>query len=132
MWTLKVPYGAIGILIVILALIATPISAQQQAPTLETMLSDAGYVLNRYDELASGINCDSWRVPDSLKRSCKDELKSVGENVSVTKAILARLRDTKEDDLVALFRVYRELNEVSGHLDELSGNLPNYTQFPAN
>jgi hypothetical protein len=117
-----------ALLTIILCLAAKPISAQQEAPTLETMLSDAGYVFNRYEELVTGIDCDSWNVSDSMKRTCRGELKSIGENVRSVKPILARLSSTKGDNLVALFDVYRELNEVASHLGELSTNVPDFTQ----
>lgn len=117
-----------GVLIAILGLVGPSISAQQQPPTLETMLSDAGYVFNRYEELVTAAECNDWNVSDSLKLTCKGEVRAIGENVKFAKSVLAKLSSTKNHDLIALFEVYKELNEVAGHLSELSANVVNFTQ----
>jgi len=116
-----------GILIGLLLLVAVPVNAHQEAPTLETMLNDAGYILNRYEELATGIDCDTWNVTASLKRTCKNELKLIGGNVQSVKPVLGRAAKAKDPDLVDLFEVFQELNEIAGHLDELSRNLADFT-----
>jgi len=36
-------------------LLLAPILVAQQRPTLETILDDASYVFNRYDELTAGV-----------------------------------------------------------------------------
>jgi len=110
-------------------LVAKPLNAQQEAPTLETMLSDAGYVLNRYEELVTGIDCDTWNVPASFKRTCKNELNLIGANVQSVKPVLGRAAKAKNVDLVDLFQVFQELNEIAGHLAELSSNLSDFTQI---
>jgi hypothetical protein len=91
------------------------------------MLSDAGYVLNRYEELATGIDCDSWNVDASLKRICKGELKAIGANVQSAKPVLGRAAKAKNPDLIDLFTVFQELTEIAGHLDELSRNIGDFT-----
>jgi len=118
----------VTVLIAILGLAGKPVGAQQQPATLETMMSDAGYVFNRYEELVTAAECNDWDAPDSLKLTCKGELKAIGENVEFGKLVLAKLSNTKNYDLVALFEVYKELNEVAGHLSELSANVVNFTQ----
>jgi hypothetical protein len=118
----------VTVLIAILGLAGKPVGAQQQPPTLETMLSDAGYVFNRYEELVTGVGCNDWNAPDSLKGTCKGELKAIGENVKFAKVVLAKVSSAKNYDLVALFEVYKELNEVAGHLFDLSANIPTFAQ----
>ncbi len=105
---------------------ASALNAQQQ-PTLGTMLDDAKYVLNRYEELTSGIACDSWRgATESLKHDCKEELRLIGQNVQSAKVVLRRASSAASPSILDLFIVYEELNEVSGHLYELSCNLGNF------
>jgi hypothetical protein len=120
--------ACVTVLIAILGLVAPPINAQQQPPTLETMLSDAGYVFNRYEELVTAAECNDWNVADSLKLTCKAEVRAIGENVKFGKLVLAKLSSAKSYDLIALFEVYKELNEVAGHLSELSANVASFTQ----
>jgi hypothetical protein len=108
-------------------LLLAPILAAQQRPTLEAILDDASYVFNRYDELTTGVICDSWKVDDSLKRTCKRELRAIASNVEDTKVILRRASKSGNPELVDLLDIYSELNEVGGHLDELSNNLGSFT-----
>jgi hypothetical protein len=108
-------------------LLLAPILAAQQRPTLEAILDDASYVFNRYDELTTGVICDSWKVDDSLKRTCKRELRAIASNVEDTKVILRRASKSSNPELVDLLDIYSELNEVGGHLDELSNNLGSFT-----
>jgi hypothetical protein len=108
-------------------LLLDPALEAQQRPTLETMLDDASYVFNRYDELTTGVTCDSWKVDDSLKRTCKQELRLIASNVENTKVILRRASKSSNPELVDLLDIYSELNEVGAHLDELSNNLGSFT-----
>jgi hypothetical protein len=108
-------------------LLLAPTLEAQQRPTLETMLDDASYVFNRYDELTTGVICDSWKVDDSLKRTCKQELRSIASNVEHVKVVLRRASKSSNPELVDLLDIYSELDEVSGHLYELSNNLDSFT-----
>jgi hypothetical protein len=114
-------------LLVFLSLSPRPLNAQQ-APTIEIMLSDAGYVFNRYEELVTGLNCDEWNVSDSFKQTCKSEVESIEINVKHAKMILAAITKTGNKDLVGLFEIYKELNEVAGHLSDLGSQLGDFTQ----
>jgi hypothetical protein len=109
-----------------LLLFSAPTLQSQQTPTLDTLLGDAAYIFNRYDELSSGVFCDSWKAPDSLKRTCKDELKLIASNVQSTKPVLIRATRSKSPELIDLFDVLMELNEVAGHLMELSNNVNDF------
>jgi hypothetical protein len=109
-----------------LLLFSAPTVQSQQRQTLDVMLSDANYVFNRYDELSSGALCDSWKASDSLKRTCKDELRLIASNVQSTKPVLSRAAGSKSPELIDLFDVLVELNEVAGHLMELSNNVSDF------
>lgn len=112
---------------VFLFLLVSAVEAQAP-PSLETMMSDAGYVFNRYEELVTGIDCDSWKVPASLKGTCKNNLKSIEANVQSIKPVLIRTTKSKNPDLVDLFEIFQELNGVANHLGELSSNLSDFTE----
>jgi hypothetical protein len=94
-------------------------SKPNSLPTLETMLSDAIYMFNRYDELIAGVNCDGWKAPESLKHTCKDEVRLIAKNVQSAKPVVIRAAKAKNAE-------YAELQEISGHLSELSANVSNF------
>lgn len=109
-----------------LVFLICPILEAQQ-PTTQTILRDAGYVFNRYEELATGIDCNSWKVRDSLKETCKGELKAIESNVQSVKTALDRSVGSKNPSLIDLFDVFVELQEVGGHLDDPSSNITDFT-----
>ena len=115
------------ILLILLSLGPKTLHAQQ-APTLETMLSDAGYVFNRYEELVTGLDCDEWKVSDSFKRTCKSEAEVIERSVKQAKITLLNVTKAKNEDLVGLFEIYKELIEVAGHLSDLGSQLGDFTQ----
>lgn len=111
--------------VIVIGAFVLPLQAQQP-PTLETMLGDATYMFNRYDELIAGVNCDGWKAPESLKHTCKDEARLITQNVQSAKSVVTRAAKAKNAELLDLFNVYAELQEISGHLSELSANIPNF------
>jgi hypothetical protein len=121
------------LLLAILAVqcLAFPSTGKAQRPpaseTLETMLDDARYVFNRYDELATGVLCDSWRAPSELRKACNENLRLIGRNVQSTKVTLRRASSEKPPKLADLFSVSEELHEVSSHLNDLSSEFGDFT-----
>jgi hypothetical protein len=90
------------------------------------MLGDATYMFNRYDELIAGVNCDDWKAPESLKHTCKDEVRLITQNVPSAKPVVTRAAKAKNAELLDLFDIYAELQEVSSHLSELSANISSF------
>ena len=105
------------LLIVAFALCVSMSYAQESRPTLDTMLNDAAYVFNRYEELASGLNCESWQTTAEIKKQCKSLAVAVGRNVKNIKTTLSRASKAKTPKLVDLFDIYSELQEVATSLD---------------
>ncbi len=111
-----------GILISVCILSAQTLEAQQSLPPIETMLGDASCVLNRYEELAAGVVCDAWKVPDSLKQTCRDDLKATLATVESVKPALSRAAKAQNADLVDLFDIYAAPEFVSSDLNWLARN----------
>jgi hypothetical protein len=93
---------------------------------LSVLLNDALYSLNRYEELTSSVNCDSWKAPEKLRHLCADAIRRIGKNVHDTKIVLARSLKARTPSSVDLLDIYAELEETEGHLYELANNVSDF------
>jgi hypothetical protein len=96
-----------------------------QEPNVDTMLRDAAYVFNRYEEATTGFDAevDSWKTfSDSTKQSMKDNTRKIRSFVELEKPELNSLLGKKKVPTSALFDVYEELLMVTDDLDSMSTN----------
>jgi len=110
-------------------ILASSQSIFAQAPTsLDAMLRDAAYVLNRYDEATTGLDVaiDGWKIPDSLKRSLQDASHAVRRGVEREKPVLNSLLARNKVPTAELFDVYDELQMVASDLDATSSGFENF------
>jgi hypothetical protein len=119
--------------IMVFIVVAYPAMAQEQQPDLDTMLRDAAYVLNRYEEATTGYEDEvaKWDVPDSLKRNLKELIEAVRKNVDREKPELNVLLGKKTIPSAELFDVYAELQEIVGALDGESSDSQNFGENQA-
>jgi hypothetical protein len=100
----------------------------QQPPSLDTMLNDASYVFNRYQELAGSMNCSSAGFPERIKEQCRNLVKLTVANVEASKEALNRSLKSRRRTLSDLFEIYSELVEISSNLDGFSSQIVMFTQ----
>lgn len=79
----------------LLFLLVSPIlaTAQSGERDLRTLLQDSSYVLNRFEEINSGVNTDidGWKEPESLKTTQRAMYSSVLGGVRDEKRKLSAL-----------------------------------------
>jgi hypothetical protein len=121
-------------ILVIVTLFASPArSAQDSASNdLNTLLRDASYVFNRFDEVSAGVQAQiDTKYPVEVRKSSKAALADVLGNVETEKvalnALLTRAK-VSSADLLDLYKVssadlldlYTELVEVTSELSGVS------------
>jgi hypothetical protein len=100
--------------------------AAQESTDVQTMLHDAAYAFNRFEEAARGIDVDSWNIPDSTKKSTRGAAAAILRNVAQEKphvyALLGRTNIPASD----LLQVHMELDEVGAEEDSLASSTGNW------
>jgi len=113
------------LILVIVALSNPPLtSAQANASNdLNTLLRDASYVFNRFEEVSAGIDAQiDTTYPVPLRKSTKGALSAILKNVETEKAALNALLGQTNVSSVDLLDVYIELVEVASELNGESSN----------
>jgi hypothetical protein len=112
----------------IFALSASPFtSAQDKAPyDLNTLLRDASYVLNRFEEVSAGMKMQMENYPAGIRKSSKGALSAILENVETEKPALNALLGHSKVSSADLLDVYTELIEVESELNDESTNNNNW------
>ena len=89
---------------------------------LDTLLRDSAYVLNRFEEMSTGLpaHIDRWNAPTHLKTGEKETLSSILNNVEAEKPALNALFGKQQVASTDLLDVYTEMIEVSSELQGLS------------
>jgi hypothetical protein len=108
----------------IFALSAPPLTSSQDKASndLNTLLRDASYVFNRFDEISAATEIDHY--PVQIRKSSKDALAAILINVDNEKPALNALLSQSKVSSVDLLDVYGELVEVAAELEsESSGSL---------
>jgi hypothetical protein len=101
------------------------VSAQAKAPyDLNTQLRDAVYILDRFEEVTTGLdtNIDGCEIPSDRKTIIKGNMSSVLRRVEAETPSLNGLLKRKHASSVDLFDVYTEMFDVAYPLDELSSS----------
>jgi len=121
--------------LVLLILFVLPLfaAAQSAQRDLKTLLQDAAYVFNRFEETTAGRDAeiDNWSVPASSKMLFKRELSGVAKNVSSEKPRLNALLGKNDVSSTDLFDVYSEVIAVASELFGQSSNYLNWGNDPA-
>jgi hypothetical protein len=112
----------------IFALSAPPFtSAQDKASNdLNTLLRDASYIFNRFEEVSAGMKMQIENYPAGIKKSSKGALSAILENVETEKPALNALLGHAKVSSADLLDVYTELIEVASELDDESTNNNNW------
>jgi hypothetical protein len=123
-------------LAVLLVLFVCPVLSQGQNQTqvqgqkedLRTLLQDASYVFNRFDEEATGlqVEIDHWNVDASSKKNFKEEVSAVLRDVDVIKPTLSQLLSKSQVSSVDLLDVYAEVAEVGSEVQGQASNESNW------
>lgn len=106
--------------LVIMALSAPSVtSAQDRAPNdLNTLLRDASYVFNRFEEMSVGVQAQiETHYPEQIRKNSKELLLAVMGNVETEKPSLNALLGHSKVSSAELLDVYTELVEVTGQLN---------------
>jgi len=124
-----------GPLLLILLFVTQPLASAQASSgeDLQTLLHDAAYVLNRYEETTTGmdVEIDSWNVEASVRESSKEAISAVTKNVDWEKPKLNALLTEKDIPAADLFDVYQEVTEVGGELNDQYSNFANWGNDPS-
>jgi hypothetical protein len=109
-------------------------NAQGRNPDLKTMLQDASYILNRFQEEAIGIQADidGWNIQNDTKTNLKSGVAMVGRDVAFEKPNLIRLLSQDEVSATDLFDVYSVINEISGELWGQASSSTSFSPTPSN
>ena len=107
------------LILVIVVLLASPFtSAQDKASNdLDTLLRDASYVFNRFEEVSAGVRTQIDSYPVEIRKSSKGALLGVLGNVEREKPALNRLLGHSKVSSADLLDVYTELVEVASELE---------------
>jgi hypothetical protein len=102
--------------------------AQRAESDLKTLLGDAAYVFNRFEETTTGLDLqmDNWAVPERSKKLFRGELAAVQQNETAEKARLSSLLGKDDISTVDLFDVYSEILEVSSELQAQASNFASW------
>jgi hypothetical protein len=115
-------------ILVIVALSNPPLTSAQDSASndLNTLLRDASYIFNRFEELSAGIEMQSTHYPVEVRKSSKGALSGVLGNVATEKPALNALLGHSKVSSVDLLDVYTEVVEVTSELDAESTNNVNW------
>jgi hypothetical protein len=102
--------------------------SQEKQPDLRAQLQDAIYVMNRFDEIATGLDVEikGWKVDDSSKNLFRGELSATLSNANIEKSRLGNLLGKADISSTDLFDVYSELQSVAGELQAQASNAANW------
>jgi hypothetical protein len=103
---------------------------QQTTPSLDTMLNDANYVFNRYEELVSRMPCARLKVT-TLQQQCREIISTSQGNIRFGKAALGRASKAKAPSLIDIFDVYTEIQEAAGNLNTFSSEVNQFSDEDA-
>ncbi len=108
----------------IAALLSPLTSAQDQAPNeLNTLLRDASYVFNRFEEVSVGVEAQiDTKYPGEIKKNSKELLSGVLGTVNMEKPALNALLGQSKVSSADLLDVYTVLASVVSELDFVSAN----------
>jgi hypothetical protein len=112
-------------LLAVLAVACQPALAQRQQPAdLNTLLRDASYVLNRYEEVTTGLDSqiDGWSISASTKQSVKGELAATLRAVEAEKPSLNALLGKSRIRSSELFDAYNIVSLVASDLEGASSS----------
>jgi hypothetical protein len=123
-------------LAVLLILLVFPVLSQAQNQTqvqgqendLRTLLQDASYVFNRFDEEATGLQVaiDRWNLDASSKVTFKKEVSAVLQNVNSLKPTLNQLLSKNQVSSTDLFDIYSQVAEVGAESFGQASNVSNW------
>ena len=112
-------------MVFLLLVFVTPLcfeaSAQTEQEKTKTVLSDAAYILNRYQESVAGLAVDLWKDPQQVKDKWKEAISVGDKNVEREKMHVGAMLSSQHWTSVDLLDVYSELTDVSISLYNLSG-----------
>ena len=116
------------LLIAVIALFNPALAAgQDRAPyDLDTLLRDASYIFNRFDELSTGAAAQIDKYPVEIRKNSKGALSAVLENMDREKPALNALLGHSKASSLDLLDVYTEVVEVAAELDSESSNSLNW------
>jgi hypothetical protein len=122
------PRMKIRLLIVVIAMFSPTLAAAEDSAQydLRTLLSDASYVFNRFEELSAGDDAQIDKYPVEIRKNTRDALSAVLRNVEREKSALTALLDQPKASSVDLLDVYTELEEVAAELGDESSNSLNW------
>lgn len=116
--------------LVVLFLLSSQLLSSQDLPPndLNSLLRDASYVFNRFEEATTGFDgqIDTWQIPDSSKNVFKGALAAALRSVELEKPRLNSMLDKRQVTSVALFDVYDTLMIVTAELDGEGSNFSNW------
>jgi hypothetical protein len=103
-------------------------SAQDSASNdLNTMLRDASYIFNRFEEVSAGLQVQiDMNYPVGIRKSSKGALSGTLGNVATEKVALNALLGHSKVPSADLLDVYIELVEVERELNDESTNNANW------
>jgi hypothetical protein len=115
-------------ILVFVALSAPLFTAAQDEAShdLNTLLRDASYVFNRFEEVSAGARTQIDSYPVEIRKSSKGALSGVLRNREGEKPALNALLRHSEVSSADLLDVYTELVEVASELDNESTNNVNW------
>lgn len=132
MRALEVSLNAAKVFCCVVLLVAPPFTSGQDTATLgqdnakdlKSLLQDAAYVFNRYEDLSANlrVQIDDWKVPPSFRTGTKEELDAISKNESNEKPRLYRLLKANKVSATSLFDVYSELIECATELQAQATN----------
>ena len=77
--------------VLILIVCRAGMGQQTNTPSLSTILNDANYSFNRYEELAGEMDCSALRTAtEGIRQACRDLVQITTKNVRDTKESLNR------------------------------------------
>jgi len=112
-------------ILVVVALSAPPLTSAEDRVSndLNTMLRDASYTFNRFEEVSVGVEAQiDTKYPVQLRKNSKELLSTVLGNVETEKVALNALLGHSKISSADLLDVYVELVEVASELDSNSSN----------
>jgi hypothetical protein len=114
--------------VIILFLSPAALSQDRPPSELNTLLHDASYIVNRFEEATTGLDTqiDLWNLPASTKKIFKDALSATLRNVEAEKNQLNSLLDKPRVSSVDLFDVHDTLTSIASELAGQGSNFSNW------
>ena len=111
-----------------LCLCVLPSYSQESVTDLKPLLQDASYVMNRFDEVATGLDVEinGWTVDAATKKVFHHELAATLRNSNLEKVGLAALLTRPNISNADIFDVYATLEAVASELDGQASNAANW------